>query len=357
MAIGPVNIGGRLVGPGLAPLIVAELSANHNGSLETALRIVDEAAAAGAGAVKLQTFTADTITLDSDDELFRIHGGPWDGYSLHKLYDEAHTPWAWHKPLFARARERGLLVFSSPFDPTAVDFLEQFEPPTYKIASFELVDLPLIRKAAATGKPLVMSTGMASFTEIGEAIAAAREAGGKDIVLLHCVSAYPAPAAEANLRMMGELSRRFSVPVGLSDHTIGTEVAVAATALGACMIEKHVTDSRANGGLDSHFSLEPAELRHLVQSCHTVFESLGRNDVETQSSESGSLYFRRSLFVVRDIRKGEVFTEQNVRSIRPGNGMPPKFLPAVLGRVAACDIARGTPLTADVVTGLGGPQR
>jgi len=344
-----VELEGRKVGDGQPPFIIAEVSANHNGSLERALKIIEAAAAAGAHAVKLQTYTADTITIDHDGPDFIIKGGLWDGYTLHKLYQEAYTPWEWHKPLFERARALGMLPFSTPFDFTAVDFLEDLNCPIYKIASFEAVDLPLIRYVASTGKPIIMSTGMANEQEIAEAVEAAREGGCKELVLLHCVSGYPTPPEDANLRTIPDMRERFGVPVGLSDHTLGTAVAVTATALGACAIEKHFTLSRADGGHDSAFSLEAEELKRLVEDTCTAFQALGRVNYERKESEKGNVVFRRSLYAVKDIAAGEELTPENVRSIRPGHGLAPKHYDAVLGRRAMVDIRRGTPLSWDLL--------
>lgn len=338
------RIAGRPIGPGHPPYIVAELSGNHNGRLESALALMDAMKAAGADAVKLQTYTADTITIDSDRPEFLIRGGPWDGRRLYELYQEAHTPWEWHAALFARGRELGLPVFSSPFDFTAVEFLESLDAPAYKIASFECVDLPLIRRCAATGKPLVISTGLASLEEIGEAVTAARGAGAKDIVLLHCVSAYPAPADQYNLRRMPELAKRFGVWAGLSDHTLGSTTAVAAASLGAVLIEKHVTLARADGGPDAGFSLEPDEFAKMVRDVREAWQALGSGAFIRQAAEEPNAIFRRSLYVVADMRAGEIFTAANLRSIRPGHGLPPKHYEAILGRRATRDIARGTPV-------------
>lgn len=344
-----VEIAGRRIGPDDPPYVIAELSGNHNGELARALELVEAAAEAGADAVKLQTYTADTITIDHDGPGFRIEGGPWGGRTLHDLYSEAHTPWEWHPALFAKARECGIPVFSSPFDPTAVEFLETLEAPAYKIASFEIVDLPLIRRVAATGKPMVISTGMANLDEIDEAVSAARDGGAKEIVLLHCISGYPTPPEEANLRRIGRLAERFDCVIGLSDHTLGTDVAVAAVALGARVIEKHVTLRRADGGPDAEFSLEPPEFARLVGGVRTAFAALGTADYGRAGSEAGNAAFRRSLYVVCDIAAGETFTEQNVRSIRPGHGLAPKHLPEVLGRRAVRPVSRGTPFSLDLV--------
>ena len=346
-----IAIAGRPIGSGYPPYVIAELSGNHNGDIGRALAIIDAAADAGADAVKLQTYTADTITIDHDGPGFRIEGGLWAGRTLYDLYGEAHTPWEWHLALFERGRARGLAVFSSPFDETAVDFLASLDAPAYKIASFEAIDLPLIEKAASNGKPLIISTGMASLAEIEEAVAAARRGGTDEIVLLHCVSGYPTPAGEADLRTIPDLAARFGVPVGLSDHTLGVGVAAAAVALGACVIEKHVTLARADGGPDSAFSLEPAELKSLVEACRSAWEALGAASYSLKGSEAGNTMFRRSLYAVADIAAGETITTANVRSIRPGHGLAPKHLPALIGRRAVRAIARGTPFDWSLVEG------
>lgn len=346
----PVIIAGREIGPDSPPYIVAELSANHNGDINRAFAIMEAARNAGAHAVKLQTYTADTITIDHDGPGFVIEGGLWDGQRLHELYQEASTPWDWHEALFAKGRKLGITVFSSPFDDTAIDLLEFLEAPAYKIASFELIDLPLIQRAAATGKPLVMSTGMANLTEIGEAVAAARDAGCDQLILLHCVSSYPAPADQSNLRTIVDLAARFDVVTGLSDHTLGTSVSIAATALGAPFIEKHFTLRRSDGGPDSAFSLEPPELQQLVDGTLTAWQALGRVNYDRTESERGNVQFRRSLYAVADIGEGELLTTRNTRSIRPGFGLPPKHLPEILGRRATRDIPRGTPLSFAVIT-------
>lgn len=329
-------------------LVVAELSANHGGSLQRALDTVGEAIRAGAGAIKLQTYTADTMTLDSPREEFVIRGGPWNGRTLHDLYREAHTPWDWHPALFKLAEGSGVPIFSTPFDRTAIDFLEQLGAPAYKIASFELTDLELIEDIARTGKPVIASTGMASLEEIDEAVRTLREVwAGRDpgLALLKCVSAYPASPGDMNLRAMPELARRFGVVAGLSDHTLGNATAIAAVALGARVIEKHFTLRRADGGPDIGFSLEPKELEALVRDVRDAEDALGEVRFGCSSEdEAANVRFRRSIFAVRDIKKGEPFSRDNVRVIRPGYGLPPKRLRSVLGRTASTDIARGTPL-------------
>ena len=345
----PFAIAGRPIGPGHPPYVIAELSANHGGDLDRARAIMTAAKAAGADAVKLQTYTADTITLDCDRPEFRLADGPWKGRTLHDLYEEAHTPWEFHPDLFAIGAELGLAVFSTPFDPTAVDFLQSLDAPAFKIASFEIVDLPLVRKVAATGKPIIMSTGMANLDEIGEAVAAAREAGCEQLALLHCVSGYPAPAEDCNLATIPHLAETFGVTAGLSDHTLGIAVPVAAVALGASLIEKHVTLARADGGPDAEFSLEPDELKSMIDGIHTAYTALGHVDYSLKGSERGNVTVRRSLYAVADIKAGEPLTETNVRSIRPGHGLAPKHLPLILGAVARSDILRGTPITLQLV--------
>lgn len=344
-----LKIADRAIGAGHPPYIVAEMSGNHNGDLGRAMALMEAAAAAGADAVKLQTYMADTITIDHDGPGFVIEGGLWDGRSLHDLYQEAHTPWDWHALLFEKGRNLGMAVFSSPFDDTAVDLLEDLEAPAYKIASFEMIDLPLIRRVARTGKPMIVSTGLANKDEIAEAVAAARDAGAEDLIVLHCVSGYPTEPADANLMTMGDLTRAFDIVPGLSDHTHGIAVSVAAVAMGACFIEKHFTLRRADGGPDSAFSLEPEELTELVDGCRTAWSALGRVHYDPKGSEQGNATFRRSLYVVSDIAAGETLCADNVRSIRPGFGLLPKHLPDVLGRRAIRDLKRGDPLAWDMI--------
>ncbi|WP_216213014.1 pseudaminic acid synthase [Amycolatopsis aidingensis] len=346
-----VRIGARPIGAEHAPFVIAEMSGNHNGELDRALAIVDAVAAAGAHALKLQTYRADTITIDVDTPRFRItnENSPWYGENLYALYDRAHTPWEWHEPIFRRAREQGLEVFSSPFDPTAVDLLESLGTAAYKIASSEIVDLPLIELCARTGKPLVISTGKASVAEIDAAVTTAREAGNDQLIVLGCTASYPAPPEESNLRALPVLAEAFDVLVGLSDHTPGIGVPLASVPLGACAIEKHVTLSREDGGVDSMFSLEPAELAALVTESERGWQALGAATIGPKRSERAGLRIRRSLYVVRDVRAGEPVTEHNVRSIRPAGGLPPAELGTVLGRPFRADAAKGTPLTWDLV--------
>ncbi|NBE96487.1 pseudaminic acid synthase [Nonomuraea sp. KC401] len=346
-----ISIAGRPIGDGHPPYVVAEMSGNHNGSLAQALAIVDAVAASGAHALKLQTYKADTLTVDCDGPAFRIGEGHelWGGEHLYQLYERAHTPWEWHEPIFERAREHGLTAFSSPFDPTAVELLEKLGTPAYKIASSEIVDLPLIRLAASTGKPLIISTGMASAGEIEAAVTAAREAGCAQLAVLSCTASYPASPAESNLRALPLLAALTGEVVGVSDHTPGLGAALAAVALGACLIEKHVTTSRAEGGVDAAFSLEPGELLALVVESERAWQSLGEPLIGPRPSEREGLRFRRSLHVVRDVRAGEQVTPGNVRSIRPAGGLPPEAAAQVMGRRFTRDVAFGTPLTWDLV--------
>ena len=329
--------------------IIAELSANHNQSLQRAKDTVIAAAEAGADAVKLQTYTADTLTIPCDNEYFRIKGTIWDGRTLHELYQEAYTPWEWHPELQTLAHDLGLDFFSTPFDATAVDFLESLNVPCHKIASFELVDIPLLKKVASTGKPVIMSTGMASLAEIDEAVSALRENGTKDLVLLKCTSSYPASPEEANLLTIPHMAQAFNCPVGLSDHTMGSAVAIAAVALGAKVIEKHFTLSRAEGGPDGSFSMEPHEFRQMADDIRIVEKALGTVNYSLTEKEKVSKVFRRSLFVVKDVAKGEKFTEENVRSIRPGYGLHPRHLPHILNKKSKQVIKKGTPLVWDLI--------
>jgi N-acetylneuraminate synthase len=342
-------INGQPIGPGHPCYLIAEMSANHGHDFEKALRILEEAKAAGADAVKLQTYTADTLTLDCEAEPFRIKGTLWEGRNLHQLYQEAYTPWEWQPKLKEAADHLGIHLFSTPFDATAVDFLEAMQVPAHKVASFEIVDIPLLKKIGATGKPVIMSTGMASLTEIDEAVASLRRAGTRDIALLKCTSAYPAPFEEMNLRTIPNLAETFGVAAGLSDHSLGSEVAVAAVALGACIIEKHFTLSRADGGPDSAFSMEPGEFAAMVRAVRNVEKALGRVTYALTPKQQESKIFRRSLFVAQDMTAGEPFTSENVRSVRPGFGLHTRYLDQVLGRRAAQDIARGTPLAWELV--------
>jgi pseudaminic acid synthase len=339
------EIAGRAVGLGHAPFIVAELSGNHDGSLDRALRIVDAVAAAGASALKLQTYTAATMTLDLDSAEFRVTdpASPWTGETLYGLYQRAHTPWEWHAPIFERARARGLVAFSTPFDPTALQFLERLGVPAYKIASFEITDLELIRAVGATGKPLLLSTGMATLDEIGDAVATARGAGCRQLALLKCTSSYPADPADSNLATLPQLRALFDCEVGLSDHTLGIGAALAAIGLGATVIEKHVALDRRSGGVDAAFSLEPDELARLVAEAHTAAAAVGAICFGPTDAERASLVFRRSLFITRDMRAGERLTRDNLRAIRPGFGLAPRHIAELLGRRVATDVARGTP--------------
>ena len=338
------EIAGRRIGPGEPPYIIAEMSGNHGGDFDRARRLIDAAKGAGADAVKIQSFTADTITIDHDGPGFRLGGGLWEGRTLHDLYREASLPWDWHEALFRHAADRGITLFSSPFDASAVELLESCGAPAFKIASFELIDLPLIRCAARSGRPMILSTGMANLGEIGEAVAAVRATSASPILLLHCTSGYPTPPSDCDLRTMPHLSAAFDVPVGLSDHTLGWAVPVAAVALGAVAIEKHFILSRAEGGTDAAFSLEPAELAAMVEACRIAAEALGSIDYAVKDSEAGGRFYRRSLYVVADVPAGGVLSAENVRSIRPGFGMPPKHFDEVIGRRAARALRRGEPL-------------
>ena len=342
-----VQLPNRAIGLDERPFVIAEMSGNHNQSLERALEIVDAAADAGAHALKIQTYTADTITLDADGPEFRIQdpGSLWAGETLYSLYQKAHTPWEWHKPIFERARQRGLIAFSTPFDDSAVDFLESLDVPCYKIASFENVHIPLIRRAASTGKPLIISTGMASVGELAEAVDAARGAGCQELLLLKCTSAYPAAVENSNLRTIPDMSARFACPVGISDHTLGTTVAAASVALGAVAVEKHFTLSRADRGVDSAFSLEPLEMRALVQETERVWLALGEVSYGPSEVEKQSVQLRRSLYVAKDMRAGDALDEENLRVVRPGNGLAPKYYDELVGRRIVRDAPKGTPVT------------
>ena len=341
-----IKIAGRVIGRNHAPFIIAEMSGNHNQSLERALEIVEAVAKTGAHALKIQTYTPDTMTIDLDEREFHISDPKslWAGTSLYKLYGEAYTPWEWHKPIFDRARELGIIAFSTPFDDTAVDFLEGLDVPCYKIASFENTDLPLIRRVAATGKPLIISTGMATVAELDETVRAAREAGCKDLILLKCTSTYPATAANTNILTIPHLRELFDCEVGLSDHTMGIGVSVASVALGATVIEKHFTLNRADGGVDSTFSMEPTEMAQLVVETERAWQSLGQVSYGPTEVEKKSSQFRRSLYVVQDLKAGDVLTPDNVRAIRPGLGLPTKYLEQVMGRAVNQSVKRGTAL-------------
>lgn len=341
-----IRIQSRSIGSAHAPFVIAEMSGNHNQSLERALEIVDAVARSGAHALKIQTYTPDTMTLDLDEREFHIGdpGNPWAGTSLHKLYGEAHTPWDWHKPIFDRARALGLIAFSTPFDDSAVDLLEGLDVPCYKIASFENTDLPLIRRVVATGKPLIISTGMATVAELDETVRAAREAGCKALILLKCTSTYPATPENTNLLTVPHLRAMFGCEVGLSDHTMGVGASVASVALGATVIEKHFTLNRADGGVDSTFSMEPAEMAQLVVETERAWQAMGKVSYGPTDAEKKSLQFRRSLYVVRDITAGDLLTRENVRAIRPGLGLPTKYMDVVLGRAVKQDVKRGMAL-------------
>lgn len=345
-----VSIANRKIGLDYPPYIIAELSANHNGSMETALEIIKQAKLCGADAVKLQTYKADTITLNSQNEEFMIHGGLWDGQSLYELYEKAHLPWDWHKPLFEYARKLDITIFSSPFDNTAVDLLEDLNTPAYKIASFEAVDLPLIKYVASTGKPMIISTGMADAEEIQEAIDAARSGGCKELAILHCVSGYPAPAEDYNLRTIPDMMSRFGLVTGLSDHTLDNTTAITSVVLGASIIEKHFTLNRDGGGPDDSFSLEPEGLTALCRDSKTAWQALGKIDYGRKASEQGNIQFRRSLYFVKDLKAGDIITEDAVRSVRPGFGLAPKFLDEVIGKKVVKDVVENTPVSHDAIS-------
>lgn len=339
-----IAISGRPIGVEYSPYVIAELSANHNGKLDTALKIIEEAKKAGADAVKLQTYTADTITLNCNTDEFQIHGGLWDGKTLYQLYQEAHMPWEWHKPLFEHARKLGITIFSSPFDYTAVDLLEDLNAPAYKIASFEAVDLPLIRYVAGTGKPMIISTGMADAEEIQEAIDAAHEGGCRELAILHCVSGYPAPAEDYNLRTILDMIARFGLVTGLSDHTLNNTTAIASVVMGAAIIEKHFTLDRRGGGPDDSFSLEPSELAALCRDSKTAWSALGKVDYGRKSSEQGNVKFRRSLYVSNNVKVGDIVSHENVKSVRPGFGIACKHMEQIIGRKFKMDCTLGTPM-------------
>ena len=336
-----IKINNRKIGVEHPPYVIAEMSANHNGDIDNAYKIIDMAKATGADAVKLQTYRPDTITMDMSTPEFMIEGGLWDGQSLYELYKGAFMPWEWHQPLFDYAKKVGITIFSSPFDNTAVDLLEDLNTPAYKIASFEAVDLPLIKYVAKTGKPMIISTGMADSEEIQEAIEAAREGGCKELAILHCVSGYPAPAEDYNLRTLVDMQQKFGLITGLSDHTIDNITAITSVALGASIIEKHVTLDRNGGGPDDSFSLESKELIELCVGANTAWEALGQVDYGRRSSEQANVKFRRSLYFVKDIKEGEIITTEHVKSIRPGYGLPPKFLKKVIGKTVKQDIKCG----------------
>lgn len=349
MSLPHITIAGRRIAADASPYIIAELSANHNGKLETALRIIDEAKKAGADAVKLQTYRPDTITLDCDSKDFRIEGGLWDGRTLYELYEEAHMPWEWHQPLFEHARNLGITIFSSPFDTTAVDMLEELGAPAYKIASFEAIDLPLIRYVAKTGKPMIISTGMADAEEIQEAIDAAQSAGCKEIAILQCVSGYPAPAEDYNLRTIPDMTERFGLVTGLSDHTIDNTTAITSVALGASLIEKHFTLDRNGGGPDDSFSLEPKELEVLCRDSKTTRQALGKVDYGRKSSEKANVKFRRSLYFVKDLKAGDVIAADAIRSVRPGYGLSPKYLEQIIGQKILKSVNANSPVSWEVI--------
>lgn len=347
----PITVQKRQIGPTAPPFIIAEMSGNHNQSLDRAFAIVDAAAEAGVDALKIQTYTADTMTLNINSGHFRIRDPKslWKGQSLYRLYEKAYTPWPWHKAIFKRCRERGVIGFSTPFDPTAVDFLESLNVPLYKIASFENGDIPLIRKVAKTGKPLIISTGMATRAQVTDAVQAARSEGCKQLILLKCTSAYPAPASQSNLQTINDLRKRYKCQIGLSDHTLGIGVSVAAVTLGATVIERHVTLSREEGGVDAAFSLEPQELKALVDETKRAWEAQGGVSYGPTEDEKRSLIFRRSLYIVENMRRGERLTEKNLRSIRPGYGLPPKHYYDLLGKTVKSNVSKGTPLTWELV--------
>lgn len=344
-----ITIDGIKIGADHKPYIIAELSANHNGSIDKALKSIEVAASCGVDAIKIQSYSPDTMTIDCDKSDFKIIGGLWDGYKLYDLYKWAQTPFEWHKQLFEKAKSLGITLFSSPFDETAVDLLESLDAPAYKIASFELTDLPLIKYVAKTGKPMIMSTGMANLTEISEAITTARENGCKELVVLHCISAYPSPIEQSNLATIADISKQFDVISGLSDHTLGTVASVTSIALGASLIEKHFTLDRNDNGPDSEFSLEPDEFKRLVEETKAAHQAIGYASYERKPVEKENLVFRRSLYFVTDIKKGDIISEKHVRRIRPGYGLKPKYYSQIIGRKVSQDIARGTPVSWELI--------
>lgn len=346
-----IEIDGIKIGRNYPPYIIAEMSANHNGNIENAFEIVKKAKQFGANAVKMQTYTADTLTFNSKKEDFMIRGGLWDGLSLYELYKEAHMPWEWQKELFNYAKDINITIFSSPFDASAVDFLESLNAPAYKIASFEAIDLPLIKYAASTKKPLIISTGMANQEEISEAIDAAKSSGCKELMILHCVSGYPAPSDQYNVATIPDMIQRFQIPVGLSDHTIDNTTAVCSVALGACLIEKHFTLDRDGGGPDDSFSIEPSELNELCNQTKTAWKARGDINYKKTDAEQKNVIFRRSLYVVKNIKKGEVFTKENIKSIRPGFGLPPKEIEHCIGKVSLKNLSAGDALKAEHIKG------
>ena len=343
-----VVISGRKIGQKEKPFIIAELSANHNGSIESALKTIKKAKECGADAIKIQTYSADTMTIDCNEKDFIIKGGLWDGYNLYELYKLAETPFSWHKRLFEYAKEIGIILFSTPFDETAVDLLETLNTPAYKIASFELCDLPLIKYIAEKGKPIIMSTGLSSESEINDALKTARNNGCKDIILLHCISSYPAPAEESNLLQIKELSRRYELPIGLSDHTLGTTVALTSIALGACVIEKHFILDRSEKGPDSDFSIEPIELKSLCNQAEIAWKSLGKASFKIQKSEKDNMVFRRSIYFIKDLPKGHILKKDDIKRIRPGKGLPPKMFDFIIGKRLKKDVKRGQATSMDL---------
>lgn len=344
-----IIIAGRKIGANYPPYIIAEMSANHNGKIERAFETIDMAKAMGADAVKIQSYTADTITIDCDNDDFQITGGIWDGYNLYRLYEWAQTPFEWHKPIFDHARRKGITIFSTPFDESSVDLLEDLNTPAYKIASFEAIDLPLIKYVAQTMKPVIISTGMANFEEISDAVATARDNGCEQLALLHCISSYPAPVEQSNLKTIPDLQKNFDVIAGLSDHSMGTTVSIASVALGASIIEKHVTLSRQDKGPDSEFSLEPTELKRLCEEAKDAWCALGQKSYRLKSAEQGNLKFRRSIYVVKDMTTGDILSEENMRRIRPGYGLAPKLYASLLGKKINQDVKRGTPMTLKLI--------